>query len=217
MNNKEDYDYLFKIVLTGDSGVGKSNLLSRFCKNEFSLESRSTIGVEFATKTMIADEKTIKSQIWDTCGQEQFRAIAKTYYKGAVGAMIVCDITKLSSFESLEKWYQDVKDYAEQNVVIMIVGNKSDLGHLREVKTEDVAAFAEKRNLAYIETSALDSTNVDTAFQRVIGEIYQLFLNSKTTNTKPGQDVRNGENIKLDNDKGKDPNKKKDSTCCSIF
>jgi len=216
MSNKDDYDYLFKIVLTGDSGVGKSNLLSRFCKNEFSLESRSTIGVEFATKTMMADDKIIKAQIWDTCGQEQFRAIAKTYYKGAVGAMIVYDITKQGSFESVEKWYQDVKDYAEQNVVIMIVGNKSDLAHLREVKTEDVAAFAEKRNLAYIETSALDSTNVDIAFQRVIGEIYQLFLNANATQPKTGKKIEEGENINLKKE-NTTPAKKKESACCSIF
>eukprot|EP00330_Aristerostoma_sp_ATCC50986_P007722 CAMPEP_0114590690 /NCGR_PEP_ID=MMETSP0125-20121206/12904_1 /TAXON_ID=485358 ORGANISM="Aristerostoma sp., Strain ATCC 50986" /NCGR_SAMPLE_ID=MMETSP0125 /ASSEMBLY_ACC=CAM_ASM_000245 /LENGTH=184 /DNA_ID=CAMNT_0001788361 /DNA_START=57 /DNA_END=611 /DNA_ORIENTATION=+ len=178
---EENYDYLFKIVLTGDSGVGKSNLLSRFCKNEFSLESKSTIGVEFATKTVEADDKIIKAQIWDTCGQEQFRSIAKTYYKGAVGALIVYDITKANTFESVEKWFKDIREYAEPNAVIMVVGNKCDLEHIRSIKTEEVANFAESKDIAYIETSALESTNVDLAFQRVIGEIYQLFLNSRVS------------------------------------
>ena len=90
----DDYDYLFKVVLIGDSGVGKSNLLSRFTRNEFSLESKSTIGVEFATRSIEVDGKTIKAQIWDTAGQERYRAITSAYYRGAVGALLVYDITK---------------------------------------------------------------------------------------------------------------------------
>lgn len=88
------YDYLFKVVLIGDSGVGKSNLLSRFTRNEFMLESKSTIGVEFATRSIQVDGKTIKAQIWDTAGQERYRAITSAYYRGAVGALLVYDITK---------------------------------------------------------------------------------------------------------------------------
>ena len=101
----EDYDCLFKVVLIGDSGVGKSNLLSRFTKNEFNLESKATIGVEFATKTvMVEPDKKCKAQIWDTAGQERYRAITSTYYRGALGALLVYDITKPKTFESVERW-----------------------------------------------------------------------------------------------------------------
>jgi Ras-related protein Rab-11A len=106
----EDYDYLFKVVLIGDSGVGKSNLLSRFTKNEFNLESKATIGVEFATKTVITDnDQKVKAQIWDTAGQERYRAITSTYYRGAVGALLIFDITKMKTFESLERWLQELE------------------------------------------------------------------------------------------------------------
>jgi Ras-related protein Rab-11A len=213
MNKKDDCDYIFKVVLIGDSGVGKSNLLSRFCKNEFTLESRSTIGVEFATKTMSADEKIIKAQIWDTCGQEQFRAIAKTYYRGAVGALIVFDITKSTSFENLDKWYNDIKENAEPNIVIMLVGNKCDLSNLREVDTAKAMEYAEKRNMAYIEASALEATNVDIAFQRVIGEIYQLYLNSRSNKQGESKDVGEGKDIVIQA-RTSAPQKPKEGGCC---
>ena len=164
----DDYDFLFKIVLIGDSGVGKSNLLSRFTRNEFNLESKTTIGVEFATRSILADSKLIKAQIWDTAGQERYRAITSAYYRGAVGALLVFDISKSSSFENIEKWLKELKEHADPKMVVMLVGNKSDLRHLRAVKTEDATSFAEKNGLAFIETSALDSSNVEVAFQRII-------------------------------------------------
>ena len=170
----EEYDYLFKIVLIGDSGVGKSNLLSRFTRNEFNLESKSTIGVEFATKSIQAEGKTIKAQIWDTAGQERYRAITSAYYRGAVGALLVYDISKHSTFENVERWLKELRDHAEANIVVMLVGNKSDLRHLRAVETDEAMAFAEQHNLAFIETSALDASGVDTAFQRILTEIYRL-------------------------------------------
>lgn len=170
----EEYDYLFKVVLIGDSGVGKSNLLSRFTRNEFNLESKSTIGVEFATKSIQAEGKTIKAQIWDTAGQERYRAITSAYYRGAVGALLVYDISKHSTFENVERWLKELRDHAESNIVVMLVGNKSDLRHLRAVETDEAMAFAEQHNLAFIETSALDASGVDTAFQRILTEIYRL-------------------------------------------
>ncbi|KAG7257733.1 hypothetical protein CRUP_032000 [Coryphaenoides rupestris] len=133
----DEYDYLFKVVLIGDSGVGKSNLLSRFTRNEFNLESKSTIGVEFATRSIQVDGKTVKAQIWDTAGQERYRAITSA-------------------------------DHADSNIVIMLVGNKSDLRHLRAVPTDEARAFAEKNGVSFLETSALDSTNVETAFQTIL-------------------------------------------------
>lgn len=175
MGTKDDeYDYLFKVVLIGDSGVGKSNLLSRFTRNEFNLESKSTIGVEFATRSIQVDGKTIKAQIWDTAGQERYRAITSAYYRGAVGALLVYDIAKHLTYENVERWLKELRDHADNNIVIMLVGNKSDLRHLRAVPTDEAKAFAEKNNLSFIETSALDSTNVETAFQNILTEIYKI-------------------------------------------
>uniref|UniRef100_A0A8C2PAW3 Ras-related protein Rab-25 n=1 Tax=Capra hircus TaxID=9925 RepID=A0A8C2PAW3_CAPHI len=144
----DEYDYLFKVVLIGDSGVGKSNLLSRFTRNEFNLESKSTIGVEFATRSIQVDGKTIKAQIWDTAGQERYRAITSAYYRGAVGALLVYDIAKHLTYENVERWLKELRDHADSNIVIMLVGNKSDLRHLRAVPTDEARAFAEKNNLS---------------------------------------------------------------------
>ncbi|KAF3835009.1 hypothetical protein F7725_027567 [Dissostichus mawsoni] len=144
MGNRDDeYDFLFKVVLIGDSGVGKSNLLSRFTRNEFNLESKSTIGVEFATRSIQVDGKTIKAQIWDTAGQERYRAITSAYYRGAVGALLVYDIAKHLTYENIERWLKELRDHADNNIVIMQVGNKSDLRHLRAVPTDEARAFAE--------------------------------------------------------------------------
>ena len=109
---EDEYDYLFKVVLIGDSGVGKSNLLSRFTRNEFNLESKSTIGVEFATRSIQVDNKTIKAQIWDTAGQERYRAITSAYYRGAVGALLVYDIAKHLTYENVERWLKELRDHA---------------------------------------------------------------------------------------------------------
>eukprot|EP00276_Gloeochaete_wittrockiana_P010791 CAMPEP_0184648966 /NCGR_PEP_ID=MMETSP0308-20130426/6245_1 /TAXON_ID=38269 /ORGANISM="Gloeochaete witrockiana, Strain SAG 46.84" /LENGTH=213 /DNA_ID=CAMNT_0027081321 /DNA_START=42 /DNA_END=683 /DNA_ORIENTATION=+ len=174
MSKDDEYDYLFKVVLIGDSGVGKSNLLSRFTRNEFNLESKSTIGVEFATRGIPVDGKMIKSQIWDTAGQERYRAITSAYYRGAVGALLVYDISKKNTFENVERWLTELRDHADPNIVIMLVGNKCDLRHLRAVTTEEAQAFAEKQGLSFIETSALESTNVEEAFQTIVGKIYQI-------------------------------------------
>ncbi|KAJ4841533.1 hypothetical protein Tsubulata_001736 [Turnera subulata] len=167
-------DYVFKIVLTGDSAVGKSQLLARFARNEFSVDSKATIGVEFQTKTLIIDHKTVKAQIWDTAGQERYRAVTSAYYRGAVGAMLVYDITKRQSFDHVAKWLEELRDHADNNIVIMLVGNKSDLSSLRAVPTEDAKEFAQKESLFFMETSALEATNVESAFLSVLTEIYRV-------------------------------------------
>ncbi|XVF75262.1 hypothetical protein PTKIN_Ptkin13bG0173400 [Pterospermum kingtungense] len=169
-----EYDYLFKIVLIGDSGVGKSNILSRFTRNEFCLESKSTIGVEFATKTLQVQGKTVKAQIWDTAGQERYRAITSAYYRGAVGALLVYDLTKRQTFDNVLRWLRELRDHADSNIVIMMAGNKSDLNHLRAVSQEDAASLAEKEGLAFLEISALEAYNVDKAFQTVLLDIYHI-------------------------------------------
>ncbi|XP_014600829.1 ras-related protein Rab-11A [Leptopilina heterotoma] len=186
----DEYDYLFKVVLIGDSGVGKSNLLSRFTRNEFNLESKSTIGVEFATRSIQVDGKTIKAQIWDTAGQERYRAITSAYYRGAVGALLVYDIAKHLTYENVERWLRELRDHADQNIVIMLVGNKSDLRHLRAVPTDEAKAFAERNGLSFIETSALDSTNVETAFQNILTEIYRIVSQKQIRDPPEGDTIR---------------------------
>ncbi|XP_008942549.1 PREDICTED: ras-related protein Rab-11A-like, partial [Merops nubicus] len=146
-------------VLIGDSGVGKSNLLSRFTRNEFNLESKSTIGVEFATT----------------------RAITSAYYRGAVGALLVYDIAKYLTYENAERWLKELQDHADANIVIMLVGNKSDLRHLRAVPTDEARGVAEKNGLSFLETSALDSTNVETAFHNILSEIYRIVSQRQMT------------------------------------
>jgi len=190
------YDYLFKVVLIGDSGVGKSNLLSRFTRNEFCLESKSTIGVEFATRSIAVDGKTVKAQIWDTAGQERYRAITSAYYRGAVGALLVYDITKGVTFENVERWLKELRDHADANIVISLVGNKADLRHLRAVQAEDAAAFCEREGLSFIETSALEATNVEAAFQKILTEIYGI-VSKKALAAVGGAGPAPGEGTKI--------------------
>ncbi|XP_027632142.1 ras-related protein Rab-11B [Tupaia chinensis] len=182
------------LVLIGDSGVGKSNLLSRFTRNEFNLESKSTIGVEFATRSIQVDGKTVKAQIWDTAGQERYRAITSAYYRGAVGALLVYDIAKHLTYENVERWLKELRDHADSNIVIMLVGNKSDLRHLRAVPTDEARAFAEKNNLSFIETSALDSTNVEEAFKNILTEIYRI-VSQKQIADRAAHDESPGNNV----------------------
>jgi len=185
MARDDEYDYLFKVVLIGDSGVGKSNLLSRFTRNEFNLESKSTIGVEFATRSVSIEGKTIKAQIWDTAGQERYRAITSAYYRGAVGALLVYDIVKHATYENVERWLKELRDHADSNIVIMLVGNKSDLRHLRAVPREDAKAFAERHNISFIETSALEATNVEDAFIQILSAIYRIVSQRPVMDSAP--------------------------------
>ncbi|KAH6789699.1 RAB GTPase-like protein A4C [Perilla frutescens var. frutescens] len=167
-------DYVFKIVLIGDSAVGKSQLLARFSRNEFSVDSKSTIGVEFQTRTVTIDHRTVKAQIWDTAGQERYRAVTSAYYRGAVGAMLVYDISNCQSFDHIARWLEELRGHADKNLVIMLVGNKSDLETLRAVSTEDAKEFAQRENLFFMETSVLEATNVEPAFLTVLTEIYRV-------------------------------------------
>ncbi|XP_004778599.1 ras-related protein Rab-25 [Mustela putorius furo] len=168
---EEDYNFVFKVVLIGESGVGKTNLLSRFTRNEFKQDSRTTIGVEFSTRTVTLGTAAIKAQIWDTAGLERYRAITSAYYRGAVGALLVFDLTKHQTYAVAERWLKELYDHAEATIVVMLVGNKSDLQQAREVPTEEARMFAENNGLLFLETSALDSTNVELAFQMVLKEI----------------------------------------------
>ncbi|GMJ01730.1 ARABIDOPSIS THALIANA RAB GTPASE HOMOLOG A5E, RAB GTPase homolog A5E [Hibiscus trionum] len=177
-------EYLFKIVIIGDSAVGKSNLLSRYARNEFNPHSKATIGVEFQTQSMEIDGKEVKAQIWDTAGQERFRAVTSAYYRGAVGALIVYDISRRTTFDSVARWLDELKTHCDTTVARMLVGNKCDLETIRDVSVEEGKTLAEEEDLFFMETSALDSTNVKKAFELVIREIYnnvsRKVLNSDT-------------------------------------
>ncbi|KAG8497714.1 hypothetical protein CXB51_007267 [Gossypium anomalum] len=207
----EEYDYLFKIVLIGDSGVGKSNLLSRFTRNEFCLESKSTIGVEFATRTLQVEGRTVKAQIWDTAGQERYRAITSAYYRGALGALLVYDVSKPTTFENVSRWLKELRDHADSNIVIMLIGNKTDLKHLRAVSTEDGQSYAEKEGLSFIETSALEAINVEKAFQTILSEIYRIMSKKPLSSDDPAPaSIKEGKTIAVG---APDANTKK--ACCS--
>lgn len=211
----DEYAYIMKVVLIGDSGVGKSNLLSRFTRNEFNLESKSTIGVEFATRSIQVDGKTIKAQIWDTAGQERYRAITSAYYRGAVGALLVYDIAKHLTYENVERWLKELRDHADNNIVIMLVGNKSDLRHLRAVPTDEAKAYSEKNNLSFIETSALDSTNVETAFQNILTEIYKI-VSQKQIRDNPDDNDSPSNNVQTITVAPTDPNMSNKKSCCNV-
>ncbi|KAJ6620324.1 ras family-domain-containing protein [Mycena sp. CBHHK59/15] len=211
MTEGSNYDYLFKVVLIGDSGVGKSNLLSRFTRNEFNLESKSTIGVEFATRSIDVDGKTVKAQIWDTAGQERYRAITSAYYRGAVGALLVYDIAKHATYVNVTRWLKELRDHADSNIVIMLVGNKSDLKHLRAVPTDEAKAFSTENGLSFIETSALDASNVEGAFQTILTDIYRIVSSKSLEQSNnpidaPGPSISVGPSV--------DNNAAQASKCC---
>jgi len=168
------YDYIFKVVLIGDAGVGKTNLLSRFTRNEFSLASEPTIGVEFSNNYMDVEGNKVKAQFWDTAGQERYRAITSAYYRGAVGALLVYDISDHNTFKNVTHWLKELRNHTEASIVVMLVGNKSDLQHLREVDIEEATSFSAQNNLSFIETAAIDGSGVNDTFRKMLTSIYRI-------------------------------------------
>jgi Ras-related protein Rab-1A len=166
-----DYDYLFKLLLIGDSGVGKSCLLLRFADDVFSETYISTIGVDFKIRTIELDGKVVKLQIWDTAGQERFRTITSSYYRGAHGIIIVYDVTDQGSYNSVKSWLEEIRLYADTKVNRLLVGNKCDLEAKRAVPTATAKAFAEELGMPFLETSAKDATNVEDAFVKMAQQI----------------------------------------------
>ncbi|KAF6999910.1 hypothetical protein CFC21_015883 [Triticum aestivum] len=217
-DEQQSQDYLFKIVLLGDSSVGKSNLLARFARNEFFPNSKSTIGVEFQTQKLVIDGKEIKAQIWDTAGQERFRAVTSAYYRGAVGALLVYDITRRQTFDSVGRWLNELHAHSDMNVVTILIGNKTDLKHAREVSTAEGKALAEAQGLFFMETSAMDSSNVTAAFQTVVKEIYSILsrkvFQSQEQKKSELQSLSNGKAVVLQSDAPSDTNSS-GRWCCS--
>ena len=172
---EENYEMMFKVVLVGDSSVGKTNIMSKYLKNEFHEDSKATVGVEFGSKQFTIEGHQIKAQIWDTAGQERYKAITSAYYKGAKGAFVVYDITRKQSFDSVDKWINDLKAAADKKLSIIIIGNKCDLEDQREITKEQGEEKAKSFGFSFIETSALSGENLEKGFEMLIKEIYQKY------------------------------------------
>jgi len=171
MSMNPEYDYLFKLLLIGDSGVGKSCLLLRFADDTYTESYISTIGVDFKIRTIQLEGKVIKLQIWDTAGQERFRTITSSYYRGAHGIIVVYDVTDQVSFNNVKQWMQEIQRYACDSVCRLLVGNKSDLVEKKMVDFNTAKEYAESMSIPFLETSAKNATNVEQAFITMAGEI----------------------------------------------
>jgi len=169
--SKRDYDHLFKLVLIGDSGVGKSCLLLRFADDAFTESYISTIGVDFRFRTVRIDKKVVKLQIWDTAGQERFRTITSAYYRGADGIIMVYDVTNQESFNSITAWLNEVNRYATEGTCKLLVGNKSDRDEDRIVTTAQGEEMAKSLGIPFLETSAKNAANVEEAFLTMASEL----------------------------------------------
>ena len=208
----EEYEMMVKVILIGDSGVGKTNIMSKFLKNQFMEESKATIGVEFGSKLFNHEGHKIKAQIWDTAGQEKYKAITGAYYKGSKGALVVYDITQKKTFENIEKWVNDLKAAGDPKITIILIGNKNDLDDKRQVSKDQGEEKARSFGCAFLETSAYSGDNIDKAFNLMVKEIYEKFSNDSTGEDElaPGSNG-NGKDVKLDN--VNDNNIKKKSCC----
>ena len=172
-------DYIFKIVLIGDTSVGKSCLLTRFADDQFTENYVTTIGVDFRFKTMIVMDKIIKVQVWDTAGQERYRSITNTYYRGAKGILIVFDLTNPESFNNIENWINEVTVFTGKDVIIMCLGNKSDLK--KEINKNTIDEFKKKTKLEIINVSAKTGDGVEDAFKHIIELLIKKNMEKKET------------------------------------
>lgn len=198
------YAYLFKYIIIGDTGVGKSCLLLQFTDKRFQPVHDLTIGVEFGARMVNIDNRQIKLQIWDTAGQESFRSITRSYYRGAAGALLVYDITRRDTFNHLTRWLEEAKQNSNPNMVIMLIGNKSDLDHRRAVSTKEGEQFAEENGLIFLETSAKTAANVEQAFIKTAEKIYEKILSGvyDVTNEAHGIKIGMNQHSGLDNKPG---------------
>jgi len=204
----DQYDHLFKILLVGDSGVGKSSLLLRFTDDMFQETFISTIGVDFKIRNVNIDGKTIKMQIWDTAGQERFRTITSSYYRGAHGIIVVYDITDSVSFNNGQLWLNEIEKYACGNVTKLLVGNKADMNDKRVITTEAGKAFADQQGMLFSEASAKAGQGVEAAFLALVRSIYDQRVKTgvRPTGPKPAGTFTLDKSTQLD---------KKSKGCCA--
>ena len=197
-------NYKLKILVVGESGVGKTNLIRRFANDEFNQDTKATVGVEFLCKTYKINQDIIKMDIWDTAGQERYRSITSAYYKGSKGVLIVYDITSKNSFDKIEKWLSEVKEKAGNDIKFIIIGNKVDLSEKREVTLKEATEKAMTLNCPLMETSALNSTNVQKAFRDLLIQIYVDFKLKGDMDSKEKKKKNDGVQLDVNNEGNKD-------------
>ena len=167
MSNNDNYEYIFKIIIIGNSNVGKTSIIHRFTDKEYNEKHVATLGCDFHMKTISINQKIIKIQIWDTAGMEKYQSITKSYYRGAQACIIVFDITDRQSFESIGNWIENFNKFSNPNIekIIVLIGNKCDLGIDRKITYEEAENYSRGNNLFYYETSAKDNINTHEIFQ----------------------------------------------------
>ena len=200
-------DYKLKVVIVGDSGVGKTNLIKRFVTNSFNQNSKATVGVEFLSKSYRINDQVFKIEMWDTAGQERYKSITAAYYKGAKGALIVYDITQKTTFENISKWMTEIKEKSSKDMKVMIIGNKTDLKDERQVTTEEASLKAQDLGAPIMETSALDASNVKEAFYDLMKEMYKEIR--KKLDIVESQSETGKEGVQLDTNE-----EQKKKSCC---
>jgi len=193
-NKTAAYDHLIKLLLIGDSGVGKSCLLLRFSDDSFTPSFITTIGIDFKIRTIELDGKRIKLQIWDTAGQERFRTITTAYYRGAMGIIMVYDVTDEKSFVNIRNWMRNIEQHASEDVNKILVGNKCDLAEKRMVDWDRGKALAEEFKIDFVETSAKNSTNVDNSFITLAKAVKKRIFDA----ADPPPEVETGLKLKKD-------------------
>ena len=186
MSHIRDYDYLFKILIVGDSGVGKSCLLCKFADGDFSDAYISTIGVDFRMRIVGVRDKTCKLQVWDTAGQERFRTITSSYYRGAHGIIVAYDITDRESFLNVKQWLHEIDRYASEDVCKLLIGTKCDLESKRCVSQQEGREFADSLGCRFVETSAKRDTDVDECFMDMSTTILSKFQAKAIARGGPG-------------------------------
>ena len=189
--------------------VGKTNIVSRYIKNEFNKDSMSTIGVEFGSKELVIEGHNVKVQIWDTAGQEKYKSITNAYYKGAKGAFVVYDITNKNSFDNADNWLNNLRASADKKCSIILIGNKRDLEDKREVSIEQGEEKAKNSEIAFMETSALSGDNIDKAFEMMINEAYKICHSEMLADVNI--DIGKSDELSLKRPKEETPDNKK---CC---
>ena len=197
-------NYTLKILVVGESGTGKTNLIHRFVKGEFTIDTKTTVGLEFLNKTYQINQDIIKMNVWDTAGQERFKSLNAMYYKGSQGVLIVYDITSKKSFDKIENWLSEVREKAGNDIKFIMIGNKCDLNEIRTVSLKEATEKAKNLNCPLMETSALNSTNVEKAFRDIMIQIYVDLKTKVEKEIKENKKKVDGVQLDVNNSENKD-------------